>query len=672
MAESNPPDPERILTLKQSLNSADLSVRFNAALDLAKLGDAAGIPALIEGFQADSFVTRMFHAAKVLATLGEAAVPALTDALTADSETVRVDAAYTLWKIDPSRAEELLPVAVEALRNWNPDLSVEEQVRTPLIDAATFIGEMGATARSVIPLLTDMMRTSVRRDDPLAWAEDIRALLAILMTQIADPPDEAVSALIEALDAEEDSLRWGAARALGELGQAASASIPVLTSLLVDEQEVETIRVEAAYSLAVMGDPKEETLPALLQTLKSEDWWVRASVVRILGEVAASEAPNDPPDELSWLDRTFFSIRTVRRIEQPEISIVPSLTRALVDAEYNVRRNAVYALSLVGAKARDAIPALIEAAYSPDVGPIAAEAIAKIGESAVPLLRRALNEPKEPGHHHIAYALQLIDSPAAQEALGDAQTHGIHPLQPAPHHFYLQCPVSFDAKKEAAFESLYKETVALGKGGTVTYTLPYPKHEFLRYLVDYQGLLMHGTDLTDLEVLRPLRDSTDSGGEEGNVSGVYADKGYMRPIYFAVIHRGRCFGLHNGFFDLREDGAITYDEDQGLDRRYYKLTVGVNGLRRNPWRNGTVYALPPDTFKRWGEWTSREPVRPILRLAVTPDDLPLKDDVWGTDYRMISHGTWVEPGKDPFPFLKDVRATPFHLSGRPPWLHQDH
>ncbi|MEM7466059.1 MAG: hypothetical protein AAF387_04170, partial [Pseudomonadota bacterium] len=135
------------------------------------------------------------------------------------------------------------------------------------------------------------------------------------------------------------------------------------------------------------------------------------------------------------------------------------------------------------------------------------------------------------------------------------------------------------------------------------------------------------------------------------------------------IHRGRCFGLHNGFFDLREDGTLADKEDQGLDRRYYKLTIGITGLRRDPWRNGTVYALPPESFEYWEEWTSRTPVRPILRLAVTPEDLPLKADLWGTEYRMFAYGSWVNPHKDPFPFLKDVRSTPFHPTGRPPWLH---
>jgi HEAT repeat protein len=670
MTEPGTPDSRRLAMLKQSLNDADQSIRFNAGLDLAKLGDADSIPALIEGFQADSFITRLFHAGQALTVLGDAAVPALTDALNSDNETVRVDAAFTLCKIDPTRTHELLSVAIDALHNWNPDLSLEDQMRTPLIDAAIFVGEMGTAARVAIPVLCDMLSTPVRRDDSLAWSEDPRTILAFLMTQIADPPDEVVATLIEALDAEDDSLRWGAARALGELGRDGSKAIPALTSVLTDEQEVESIRVEATYSLAVIGDPVRETLPALTRAFESQDWWIRVFVVRILGEMGSPEENTPDTEEMFWLERAFFSPRYVRRVEQPETYIVPILVSALADSEYNVRRNATYALSLLNSRATDAIPALIEAMRSHDIGPVAAEAVAKVGEPAIPALLRALDDQHSLLSRHIAYALQLIDMSTAQKALNMTCKRGIKPLQPAPHHFYIQCPVSFDADKKAAFEALYQETIAREMGGQVDYTLAHPKHEFLRYLVEYKGLFMHGTDLPDLAVLQPLRDSVDTGDESGNVSGVYADKGYMRPIYFAVVHRGRCFGLHNGFFDLREDGTITYDEEEGFDRRYYKLTIGVTGLRRNPWRNGTVYALPPDTFEHWNEWTSRTPVRPVLRLAVTPGDLPLRDDVWGNDYRMFSYGAWVEPGKDTFPFLKDARATPIHPAGQPPWLRQ--
>lgn len=127
-------------------------------------------------------------------------------------------------------------------------------------------------------------------------------------------------------------------------------------------------------------------------------------------------------------------------------------------------------------------------------------------------------------------------------------------------------------------------------------------------------------------------------------------------LNFAVIDGKRAFGQNNGFFDLTVDGQQAEQEDQGFDRRYYKLAIGVNGLRRDPWRNGMIYILPPNTFVYQCEWTSRAPVPPLMRLAVTPDDLPLRADVWGADWRPFDGDNWVKPD-EPFPFLKDVRTT---------------
>ena len=61
---------------------------------------------------------------------------------------------------------------------------------------------------------------------------------------------------------------------------------------------------------------------------------------------------------------------------------------------------------------------------------------------------------------------------------------------------------------------------------------------------------MHGAVLTDQYVVPDATLTATDGSDHGNVSGVYADRDPIRPIYFAVVHRGRCFGLNNGFFDL--------------------------------------------------------------------------------------------------------------------------
>ncbi|MCE7987979.1 MAG: HEAT repeat domain-containing protein [Caldilinea sp. CFX5] len=637
-----------------ALASDDPAVRFNAGLDLVKQGDAAGIPAVIEGFAHDSPSVRLFHAGKALAKLGAPAIPALEMALTADNPQVRMAAAHTLYQIDPSRLDQLLPLAIAAIQGD------QEQAAT---DALDFLGEIGDAAQAAVPALLAALSMPVQRENEQHWFGDRRVLMTALLAKIREPMNEIVPALINTLQAKTPELRWGAACALGEIGVAAKAAVPALSALIRNENEVELVRVEAAYALAVMGEPVTETLPVLVDATQSADWWLRAFAVRILGEMGAPAGLYQPIQAFGWLDRLFMAVRNVARLPDPARQAVPLLSQALGDPDFNVRRNAAYALALVGAQAVAAIPALVTALHTNDIGPIAAEALAKVGEAALPALRTALAEEDDLVRSHAAYALKLITTPAAQALLDQTQAP---PLTPTTRHFYHQVPVALDDAQCAAFEALYQATLAQGKGSAVEYSLPYPKHHFLRYVVEQKGCLIHGSGKADIDVLKPIRYGIDAS-DHGNVSGIYADRDYVRPIYFAVIDGRRAFGQHNGFFDLTVDGQLAEQEDQGFDRRYYKLAIGVNGLRRNPWRNGMIYILPPDTFVYQREWTSRAPVPPLMRLAVTPDDLPLRADVWGADWRTFDGDNWVRPDQ-PFPFLKDVRTTAIQPGGTPPWL----
>lgn len=661
---------ERLAVLRQDLHNPDAAIRFNAGLDLVKAGDITGVPALIEGFAHESPSVRLFHASRALAAYGQPAVPALSAALQADSPQVRVAAAYTLYQIDPAQLATVLPIALAAVGGDNAEA---------LTDALHFLGEIGAAAQVAVPALIAALAKPLGLTATIAWFDDKRIYVCALLAKIGEPVDAIVPALTQLLQDEADEVRWGAACALGELGRPARAAIPALAAVVRNEAEVEITRVEAAYALAVMSEPETETLPVLLAAATSADWWVRAFTARLLGQMGMPPGPGHVMTEFTWIDRLFMAIRNVRRAADPTQSVVPTLINLLQDPNYNVQRNAVWGLALVGEQAHPAIPALIQALAQPALGPLAAEALAKIGEAAIPALA-ALPHPlvsspesKQPLSGEggltagVLYALRLTTTPKAQEVLAQIkQSQGGESFQPAPHHFYVQVPVRFDEEKLAAFAALYETTLAQGQGRAVAYTLPYPKHEFLRYLVEHRGLLIHGSGKLDIDVLKPMRYGIDAA-DHGNVSGIYADRDYVRPIYFAVIDGKRCFGQHNGFFDLTVDGQISDQEDQGFDRRFYKLAIGVNGLRREPWRNGMIYILPPDTFVYQQEWTSRAPVAPLMRLAVTPDDLPLRHQVWGADWRMFDGGNWTRPG-DPFPFLKDVRNTPIHPNGQPPWL----
>jgi HEAT repeat protein len=645
-------DPERNRTLKEALRSDDASIRFNAGLDLVRQKDVAGIPALIEAFEHESGVVRLFHASRALAELGELAVPALMAALASESSLTRVDAAYTLYRIDPSRFEELLPVAIAALG---------EDSGPARDDLISFLGEGGAAARAAVPALIERLRAPQELEDPQAWGSDARIRIAALLARIGEPQEEIVPALIDALRGDAASLRWGAAIALGELGEAARPALPDLLAVVRDEAEVEAVRVEAAYAVAVHGDPDAEVVPVLQDLLRSQDWWVRAFACRILGAIGSPLSEPEEAGSGARLNPSYAARRRAQRAANPAGTVAPALAATLADPEVNVRRNAAWALSLLGAQAAPAIPELVAVLSSHDTGPVAAEALAKIGEAAVPALAAALACDGELERGHAAYALGLIDFAAARVVLTAPRTAGpLQPLRPSVHHFFVQAPVTLDDTKLVAFAALYEATLARGTSCEIDYRLPYPRHEFLRYLVERRGLLLHGSGRTDLDVLRPLRVSTDSN-DHGNVSGVYADRDPVRPIYFAVIHRARCFGLDNGFFDLTEDGKVAEGEAERFDRRFYRLTISVTGLRRYPWREGMVYVLSPDTFQYWNEWTSRVPVRPLMKLAVAPDDLPLRDEVWGADWSQPG-SSWINP-EEPFPFLNDVRATPIRPHG---------
>lgn len=635
-------------TLLEALQSNDAAVRFNAGLDLVKQGDPVGIPALIEALAHESASVRLFHAGQALATMGEAAIPALDEALQAENPQVRIAAASILYQIKPERFPALQSFLNAALHS---------DQREVIADALFFLSRAeGEDRQAVIPALLAALQSTTPADDPEGWETDQRTTVAVILAKIGKPQALISDALIAALQGEIPAVRWGAACALAELGVADRAVSEALARSVCDETEIETIRVEAAYALAVVGDPKQDTLPVLLQALESQEWWVRAFAARILGQLAATPTEQPDVDFFDPITRALFGMRGLPHLAEPPAVLVDALTKAVTDVDYNVRRNAVAALAKLSNHTISVIPTLVDALQQPDIGPLAAEALAQIGgEEVISLLQDALRIGDATGRGQAAYALKLLDVPLAT---------AVEPLEPATHHFYCQVKVTLDQSKMNSFEQLYQETLARGKGQEVQYNLSHPKHEFLRYLVEHKGLLLHGSGKSDIDVLKPFRYGMDAA-EHGNVSGIYADRDPIRPIYFAVVDGKRCFGQSNGYFNLTEDGEHSSKGDLPCNERFYKLAIGVNGLRRSFWRAGMLYILPPDTFEYWQEWTSRVPVPPLMRLAVTADDLPLRNHVWGSDWRRLDLN-WVDPDKS-FPFLQDVQAHPILPAGQPLW-----
>ena len=631
-------DPAKLLA---ALTADDWAVRFNAGLDLVKLGNVHGVPALIEALEHPSQAVRNFHAGAALIGLGDKATPALVGALNATNVRVRVAAANILHQIDDGRIDELLPVAVDALDSDDPEAHS---------DAYALLGRMGEEAYGATSKLAVALRAPVELKDPQGWEGDPRHRITGTLARISKPLDQTISVLVESLGSADVSLRWSSVQALGMMAAKAWPAASVLNNLAKNELEDESVRVEAIYSLVKVGDETviASALPGLLESPAPK---VRSFAARIVGEPAL-RSRTDSNQVVEWT-LPFLA------------KVLPLLIDAARDPDFNVRRNATLALSNIGAAAESAIPQLAAGLDDDETGPVAAEALAKIGSASVPTLVESLDHADDGVRGLAGYALKLIDTPQTEELFRDAERAGrASPFKPLVEHLLPQVPVTFHDAKLTAFESLYERTTSTGRRGEITYDLPYPKHEFLRFLVEVKGLLMHGSNNPDVDVMNPVRFSTDAG-EPGNVSGVYADKDHIRPMFFAIVNRQRCFGLTNGFFDRKEDGSLVTGGEIGVHGRFYFLSIDHKGLQRDPWCDGTVYVLPPETFTFWrGQYTSRVSVEPLMKIAVKPDDHPLLPEIWGYEYygaiRKVSH-----PGTtDPFPFLNDVDAFPIRTTGK--------
>jgi hypothetical protein len=178
-------------------------------------------------------------------------------------------------------------------------------------------------------------------------------------------------------------------------------------------------------------------------------------------------------------------------------------------------------------------------------------------------------------------------------------------------------PPVVDAAAEARFTSAADELLA---GEPVA--IPEPRLDFLRWLAENRPVVFHGSPRADLRELSTERQSRDSTAW-GNQQAVYASSDPVWAIYFACLRRDGGFeGTRNG--SLGRAGGPLYP------RRYFFLH---NRGSAAPDRlgAGSLYLLSPSTFVAdeplagaidTAHLVSRQPVRPLAGIDVTPADFP--------------------------------------------------
>lgn len=500
-------------------------VRYAASVALVKMGEPT-IPALLDALQSDDHALRK-AAATVLdrvgwtpghdtagaaywivreewewcREIGEPAVEPLLVALANDYDDpdVRVAIIETLGELgDPRAVEQLTDLlmddfvnvclaAAEALGSIGDPAAVPALIRAlsdeyeaVCMAAAESLGAIG-DERAVVPLI------SILADQELFWVAD-RALVNIGTPAIAPllevftshtnetlrhsaartlghlEADQAVGALIEALEDPSEMVRWASVSALGTIKHPSAAG-PLVRMLVYQDVHWMTTkalrRIGAPTIEPLVGALKHELAPVrrsaalvlgsiadrwvvgrMLPSLKDPDERVREAVAKALGNIADERAAEPLAESLmdpAWRVRRaaagalddlgiypdnseMGALYWIAKREWPECVKIggPALVPLIVTMQHGddfAREGAAWALG----KMRDprVIEPLTKAMHdqNEEVRHTAATALGRIGSAeAVPYLNEALKDPQRIVRRSAIYAMINI-GPAAIEPL---------------------------------------------------------------------------------------------------------------------------------------------------------------------------------------------------------------------------------------------------------------
>lgn len=192
-------------------------------------------------------------------------------------------------------------------------------------------------------------------------------------------------------------------------------------------------------------------------------------------------------------------------------------------------------------------------------------------------------------------------------------------------------PATWDAATLAACDATYHRWVQPGGNTRIAREmLGVEPWIFLEYLVRRRGCLVHGSASGGIETFEPRAANDNIGG--GDTPKVHASSSGLTAIFYAIIDRARLLEIPcvPAFSTIQAPRTVDGETQDGL-----WFVVDYRALPYRPWRNGTVYILPREPFRaehREMQWSSPHAVRPLARIAVTPGDFPLLDQVYGLDF----------------------------------------
>lgn len=229
--------------------------------------------------------------------------------------------------------------------------------------------------------------------------EDARVLAVDAIAALGPQARGAYDDLVKATADASSRVRWHAARGLGLIGEDAVAAVPLLAALLDDADPLVATQAAAAIGLIRADDEITPEMPAA----------DRAAYEEAFKALAEKMTHTDPRVRRAVL-------RAIAVLEPDENKLAPLVGERLADADPSVVLPALHSLADIGP---EAVPVLVKALENPRARYWASVALAEIGaaaESAVPALQAgvAAGEPEE-----------RMQSIMALAAIGDASRPAI-------------------------------------------------------------------------------------------------------------------------------------------------------------------------------------------------------------------------------------------------------
>ena len=216
----------------------------------------------------------------------------------------------------------------------------------------------------------------------------------------------------------------------------------------------------------------------------------------------------------------------------------------------------------------------------------------------------------------------------------------------------------FDKTPEmaAAFDNLFQSTPI---GAFIDYSLPFPKWQFLSRLCETRDLVLHGSQNIEIGQVEP-RQANDKRAFS-NQRAIYATTDGIWVLYFAILDRKKYPELT--LFNSCLQARISPDQ---FSEPLYFFSITRSVLIQKPWCTGAIYILPRGSFMQessqqaqgteivFPHWISSQPVQPIAKLLVTPDDFPFLDQIHGHDDEKLIRLVSADPNG--FPWLDALES----------------